>query len=113
MRQQRVLGQPAWPALLGLALGVGWLLLDFTFGPVSLRTLFGVGLVVLSLTLLVTRHTVLDEQGIKLAGSLRRHIKWADIVAVRQSKMALHYQNVELLAPVFQDECDGLIIDGG
>jgi hypothetical protein len=96
MRQQQVLKGPVWPAPAGLALGAGWLLEDVLNRGAGPGVLTGVGFVVLGVTHLVSRNTLIEEQGIKPAGCIRRRVRWADVLAVEQSRMALHHQDVEL-----------------
>ena len=84
--------------------GPGWLLLPFgallLLGELPDPTLRGVlvGLVGLLLGAwhLATRHTVLDREGVRLPGTFRHRIAWADVAAVSQSRMALHDRDVEL-----------------
>jgi hypothetical protein len=94
---QRLLTEPAWPGVTSLVIGVGWLLLDLLGGGLGLRTVVASAFVALGSLQLVRRHTVLDELGITLPGSFRGRIRWADVVSVGQSRMALHHQDVELV----------------
>lgn len=71
-------------------------LLDLLDGRFGFSTLAGIAFMLLGVTTLASGNTVLDQQGIKPAGSCRRRLSWADVVAVQQSRMALHYQDIEL-----------------
>lgn len=96
MQQRIVLKGPTWPACTWLTLGVAWLL-EFTDGDVDVRgAVVGFGYFVIAVVHFVGRDSVLDGQGIKPADWLSRRIKWADVVAVTPSKMALHYKDIEL-----------------
>ena len=96
MPSREVLKGSWWPGAGMLVMGVLWGLSALLSDDRRLMDgLLCAGAQLVGVRGLWFRDTVLDEAGLRAAGTART-VRWSEVTAVTQSRMALHYRDLEI-----------------